>query len=639
MSPNPNLRAISIFRHAFLFAVAIACGILLVSGCDEELDSAGDHVGVPDFLGEIDASIYRTNASEELLLKLTRRLDRFRSRLTEREGDLSELFFTHVEYAGPVEWDADAFLQLCSTDSQSSLASIVDWPSDHRSAKVRSDEVWRSLQDLNFSDLSFGILRGSFEDDRLDVFHMTLSIEGHLEGDKISGGFTSQQKLVWKKEQNQLWKVAHWAQEKFSIVSSHRKMFEDITDATINPKSTVEKIQHDQVAAWLQLQAQNKPHPLSEDLDFQFFHDWRSSAQFPSVSVVDFDGDKWEDLFFTSGFGETFLLRNVLGKHFENVTQSSGLYLPNSYANCSLFADFDNDGDPDVLIGRTTQPSLFFRNENGKFIASPDVNKNLIDCRFISSGSVADVNGDGLLDVYLSTYCVHGKPQQDWIQRVVPPQQQVRFANILQEDRDNTLDRPGPPNILLLNRGGILEPAATDESLQQWRNSYQSVWIDADLDGDPDLYLCNDFSPDVLLRNETEKGSFQVRFIDATSDFFPQPLMGFGMGASVGDYNSDGLLDLYVSNMYSKAGHRIFNKIGGSVDPNLKVAAQGNFLYRNTGNKFVQVAGHKNGQHVSKVGWSFGGQMADFNNDCRLDIYVPSGLFTAPEKIKAHQDL
>jgi hypothetical protein len=115
--------------------------------------------------------------------------------------------------------------------------------------------------------------------------------------------------------------------------------------------------------------------------------------------------------------------------------------------------------------------------------------------------------------------------------------------------------------------------------------------------------------------------------------------MGFGMGCSWGDYDNDGDLDLYVSNMYSKAGNRIVDQVEGA-DPRLKVAAHGNFLFENQAGVFEQVAGDAEGeQHVARVGWSYGGQFADFDNDGNLDIYVPSGCYSAPDEVKTKVDL
>ena len=144
----------------------------------------------------------------------------------------------------------------------------------------------------------------------------------------------------------------------------------------------------------------------------------------------------------------------------------------------------------------------------------------------------------------------------------------------------------------------------------------------------------------MFLRNDTPVGEFKLDFSVISAEVFPDGSMGFGMGASWGDFDSDGQLDLYVSNMYSKAGMRIVNQLNGEVDPRIKVSARGNFLYRNDEGRFKQVAGlEESDQHVAKVGWSFGGQMADFNNDTSLDLYVPSGFFTAPEKYASTVDL
>ena len=86
----------------------------------------------------------------------------------------------------------------------------------------------------------------------------------------------------------------------------------------------------------------------------------------------------------------------------------------------------------------------------------------------------------------------------------------------------------------------------------------------------------------------------------------------------------------------SKAGNRIVPAIG-DTDPRILVAARGNFLYRNDGGIFKQVA--KAGAAETKVGWAFGGQFADFNNDGFLDIYTLSGYFTAPPELASEVDL
>ncbi len=286
---------------------------------------------------------------------------------------------------------------------------------------------------------------------------------------------------------------------------------------------------------------------------------------------------------------------------------------------------------PDLLLGRSVEPCRFFRNEGGKFVPDEAIDAELAGCQVCHVRLSHRYQRDGLTDLYLTTYCYTAAAPQDWVSEVVPIDDQLPMQLKLMRSH-KYLERGGPPNVLLMNRGGKLERVTINDTLKQWKNSYQSVWLDADEDGDQDLYVCNDFSPDVFLRNDTPRGSFDVKFTDFTTELIPGGSMCFGMGASLGDYNADGELDLYVSNMYSKAGKRIIGSLGEDIDPRIKISSQGNFLYENLGGKFEQVAGNDEGdQFVAKVGWSFGGQFADFNNDGRLDLYVPSGYFTAPE--------
>jgi hypothetical protein len=124
-----------------------------------------------------------------------------------------------------------------------------------------------------------------------------------------------------------------------------------------------------------------------------------------------------------------------------------------------------------------------------------------------------------------------------------------------------------------------------------------------------------------------------------TAEVIGTAAMNFAMGASWGDFDADGDLDLYVSNMYSKAGMRIVSQLD-NVDERIRVSAQGNFLYEFENGKFKQIAGPADeAQHVSSVGWSYGGQFADFDNDGELDLYVPSGFYSPPKEIHTDKDL
>jgi len=595
-------------------------------------------------LRESQANVFRLNVSEELILRLTPELKQICNYLEGDSTQLPDVFSRDCRVKSPIENGID--LQKAVGVAQTSeIFEKLQWPIGDFRALDETQKLWAEvLAQASFEDSQFGIVSGQLLPDG-NTFQMLTSFESRLSilnapKSSASFGIKATQIIDFKRTVLEQWKIERWEQVNLQIQVARNPLFSDVTEIAVTEPSALATIRRAEIVELLKQELRGEDFPLKSEKMSQLFHDWHSSAQYNSVSVVDFDSDNWDDLFLTNNLGEMLLLRNCKDGTFEDASTESELQLDRAYTNCALFADFDNDGDKDVLLGRNFEQCLYFQNEDGRFSFDDETNKALQDCKLVSAGSVIDVNNDGLLDVYLSTYSQTLGASQEWINYAVPERQ----SEILRQKskfRHSYLDRAGPPNILLLNVNGKLKPIENIGTLAQWRNSFQSIWLDYDSDGDQDVYVCNDFAPDVLLENQTEKQSRQPVFKDVTEKVFGTGLMGFGMGASTGDYNNDGLLDIYVSNMYSKAGNRIIDQLDRNVHPALQIAASGNFLYRNTGKKqFIQEAGaSEQDQHVAKVGWSYGGQFADFNNDGKLDVYVPSGLFTPPADVDANVDL
>jgi hypothetical protein len=494
-------------------------------------------------------------------------------------------------------------------------------------------ELWKPITaDHEFVECQFGTESGRLDESK-NRFESTMVFEGKFKHEEKTVGVKAKQIVEWARI-NSIWHVIRWEQKSFDLVTASQDLFVDVTAEAIPDPATqtaVKVSSHEEMTL-----KKIKSNAIMEPLipTFKKFNDWESSYQFPSVSVVDYDQDGWDDVFLLDRWSKGMLLRNQGDGTFKDTTKEAGLEV-NRFSNCALFADFDNDGDQDLLLGRSVQDSMYYTNNNGVFEHDKSMDKELKLVRMVVSGSIVDINGDGLLDVYLATYAPSVQTD-DWRGLV---SEEDAFRLRMNERRHPYLDRSGPSNFVLMNDNGKLKKANIGDELRQWRNTYQSVWTDWDDDGDQDLYVCNDFSPDVFLRNDTIRGQKNPLFTDVSDTILLDGEMGFGMGANFGDFDSDGDLDLYVSNMYSKAGKRII-KQAGEVDPRINASARGNFLYQKSPEGFTQVAGLEDGkQHVSKVGWSFGGQFADFDNDGALDLYVPSGFYTAPEEIRSDADL
>ena len=137
----------------------------------------------------------------------------------------------------------------------------------------------------------------------------------------------------------------------------------------------------------------------------------------------------------------------------------------------------------------------------------------------------------------------------------------------------------------------------------------------------------HDFAPDNLIRNEGGG-----KFVDVTDEMGVSGF-GFGMGVTWGDFDRDGRQDLYVANMYSKAGSRITGGLS-YLDPGFAEGASGNYLYRNEAQGLRRVSGTgPEDLQVAHAGWSWGSQFFDADSDGFLDLYVLAGFHTAPREV------
>lgn len=241
--------------------------------------------------------------------------------------------------------------------------------------------------------------------------------------------------------------------------------------------------------------------------------------------------------------------------------------------------------------------------------------------------SLADIDRDGQLDIFFGTadngYHAHAVAQD---------------ANLMSKS-DANVDALGPGSKLLRNRGHRQFTDATAESgLASTRNVLQAAFADYNGDGWPDVFVGNDFAPASLYMNQ------QGHFVDVSKATGADRIL-FGMGASWGDFDNDGDLDLYASAMSSTAGKRIMSNtrnFAATLSPADRrarhLAARGNALLRNdTGgffkpkasNAFADLTETPAFEASRDAHWAYGAQFFDADNDGWLDIYSPNGFFTS----------
>ncbi len=494
----------------------------------------------------------------------------------------------------------------------------------------------------SLGDASFKVARGRFSDPLRSRFAVDLVFAAKARRRGRIASYSGSVSTEWAQQDSPdgtsgEWRIVSWQSGALEVVESAGPFFEEALDRAVpDPRTRRElrRSRHEELAlAKLRDPAKfRNPHR-------HFFVG--SQDRHPGIAVADVDGDSIDDIYVMARWGANQLLLGQADGTFREAAGSFGLAIAD-HSSAAVFADFDNDGDADLFLGRTMVPSLYLENRGGVFVDRSETALPGGLPSLVSSVNAVDADGDGLLDIYVSTYAAQmlvfdlkiyqaqnpgmvSPPRL--LEEFLPPDQAAQLSqHIRTRGAHIYMSLPGPPNVLLLNKGDHFVVSA-DELIASYRNTYQATWSDYDRDGDADVYLAHDFAPNQLLRNEGGGRFVDVTEATGTAD------VGFGMGVSWADYDRDGSQDLYVSNMYSKAGRRVTSYFS-EVDRRLIKMARGNTLFRNRGDTFEQVSGlDEDSLHVEKAGWSWGGQFVDLDNDAHLDIYVTSGYYSAPREV------
>jgi enediyne biosynthesis protein E4 len=369
----------------------------------------------------------------------------------------------------------------------------------------------------------------------------------------------------------------------------------------------------DVTAAWglpteLRREVQGQ-HPGSDDFDIQ-------EVMGSGIAVGDIDGDGVSDVFLAGeGLGRLYLNKRKEsgeGRHFVDVTEAWGIVTPLPDSRGALMVDYDGDGDLDLLVLRSREPSLLLENRDGKLV---DVakEKGLVTGRGAHVATFFDYDGDGDLDVYVGYYgsaaCNAGACPDG---RNLP-----------------SLDgRNGTPNQLLRNDGGRFTEvgAVAGAADEGWTLAVGA--FDYDLDGDLDLYLANDFGANPLLRNDGDGTFTDVALELGAAD------RGSGMNVSFADLDGNGAWDVFVSNidMFSKNIKIVFPTDESTVKLSDKILRSfqylsGNKLYFNVMDGDRRRFEPREGVwfEPGDRGWGWAGIFFDYDLDGDEDIYLANG--------------
>ncbi len=272
------------------------------------------------------------------------------------------------------------------------------------------------------------------------------------------------------------------------------------------------------------------------------------------------------------------------GIDFNNKIQESNFF--NHYFYSQIYVgsgvaigDINNDGLPDVFFGGNQVEDRLYLNKGGlKFENITKKSKVAVNSGWTWGVTMADVNADGYLDIYVSRNGISTKP----------------------EDRRNQL---------YINNGDLtFTESAIQYGLADVGFSTQAVFFDMDNDGDLDMYQVNQLADKkLLLINKIPRNQFKFfkdhiyrndngRFRDVSEEVGISRDVAYGLSVNASDFNNDGWMDLYVANDY----------------------AEPDFMYYNNGDGTFTNVIHEKLKHITQ--YSMGTDTGDINNDGLIDL-------------------
>jgi tetratricopeptide (TPR) repeat protein len=327
------------------------------------------------------------------------------------------------------------------------------------------------------------------------------------------------------------------------------------------------------------------------------------------LAVLDYDGDGWLDVYCVQGgpFAESpdpgssprgpgdRLFHNRGDGTFEDVTDRSGIgRFPRGHGHGAAVGDVDGDGHPDVFVTRWRSYALYRNRGDGTFEDVTDAWGLGGRRDWPTSAAMADLDGDGDLDLYVCHYAAWDLDNP----RICRDPKTQAYLNC------NPLLAEPLPDRLFRNDGGRFVDV-TDASGIVDRNGRGLGVVAADLDDDGrvDLFVANDSSANFLFRNlggmRFEEAAYAAGVAGNASGTYQA-----GMGVAAGDLDGDGLIDLAVTNFYGEST-TYYRNLGGGA--------------------FVDATAASGLAVASRRLLGFGVGLLDADNNGRLDLASTNG--------------
>jgi hypothetical protein len=338
------------------------------------------------------------------------------------------------------------------------------------------------------------------------------------------------------------------------------------------------------------------------------------------IAIADVDADGRSDIYFVSQVGGNQLWRNLGGGRFEDITAPAGVAVPGKVSVSASFADIDNDGDADLYVTTVRGGNMLFENDGKGRFRDISAASRLNHVGHSSAAVFFDYDRDGRLDLLLvnvgryTTNTLGGDTHKYYVAF------EDAFRGHLHPERAER-------KILYRNAGKNRFVDVTRQvGLRDLSWAGDASAIDVNDDGWLDLYVLNMLGDNNYYENVGGK-----RFVKKSRQVFPRTSWG-AMGIKVFDFNNDGRLDIFITDMHSDMSEPIgpdqekmksTMKWPASVVGSGKTSIWGNSFFLKEGpGKFREVSDAVGAENYCPWGPSVG----DLNADGYDDTFIASGM-------------